>query len=81
MFFMSVKRFMFDFANLLFNVQTGIITTNKKTSVSLFYILFMAFIKKVVLVVKYIIEIRTQKYCWRGLRGLMEREKAGWLDR
>lgn len=41
----------------------------------------MAFIKKVVLVVKYIIEIRTQKYCWRGLRGLMEREKAGWLDR
>lgn len=53
---MSVKRFMFDFANLLFNVQTGIITTIKKTSVSLFYILFMAFIKKVVLVVKYIIE-------------------------
>lgn len=45
MFFMSVKRFMFDFANLLFNVQTGIITI-KKTSVSLFYILFMAFIKK-----------------------------------
>lgn len=30
MFFMSVKRFMFDFANLLFNVQTGIITTIKK---------------------------------------------------
>lgn len=78
---MSVKGFCLVLRIFCLMYKWELLRQSKNVRVIILYSIYMAFIKKKIYVVKYIIEIRTQKYRWSGVHGLMEREKAGWLDR